>query len=281
MMGLIYDVVMEYFDLCYTDDHHRYRSWEHCYNHFRQRNSFRSDADFDLAALHLAFYLASWGMYRGSSFLLQKDYKVHSYVVKALLQDKYEILWDVTPESLKYEDNLPDMVINAREEVAAVYSKNIVEVNGRNTEVNVTDTLATKIMLGTMGCIPAYDRYFIAGLRTMNFSHISFNIKSIQELFEFYYENIKEFEKIQDRIEAMGFRYPMMKLLDMFFWQVGFNAEEKRKQVSPLNRKENSLNTNSGNVNFNIESPTPSVISMVIGLINEWQGGTITFKGNS
>jgi len=66
------------------------------------------------------------------------------------------------------------MVINAREEVAAVYSKNIVEVNGRNTEVNVTDTLATKIMLGTMGCIPAYDRYFIAGLRTMNFSHISF-----------------------------------------------------------------------------------------------------------
>jgi hypothetical protein len=53
-----------------VDEHHRYRSWEHCYRYFRQRRHLRADRDIDHAALQLGFYLASWGMYRGSSFLL-------------------------------------------------------------------------------------------------------------------------------------------------------------------------------------------------------------------
>ncbi len=35
----------------------------------------------DQACLQLAFYLARWGMLRGSSFLLFKDYKVHQYFI--------------------------------------------------------------------------------------------------------------------------------------------------------------------------------------------------------
>jgi hypothetical protein len=58
-MGLISDAVMEYADLCYGDDNQRYRSWEHCYGYFRGRQSFKTDADIDIAALHLGFYLAS------------------------------------------------------------------------------------------------------------------------------------------------------------------------------------------------------------------------------
>ena len=57
---------------------HRYKSWEHCYFFFKKlRNKELSERDIELAQLHLAFYLASWGMYRGSSFLLQKDYTVY------------------------------------------------------------------------------------------------------------------------------------------------------------------------------------------------------------
>jgi len=43
----------------------------------------------DHLCLHLAFYLASWGMYRGSSKLLQKDYKVHATSVKELMKKEY------------------------------------------------------------------------------------------------------------------------------------------------------------------------------------------------
>jgi len=42
--------------------------------------------DYDYLSLHHAFYLASWGMYRGSSFLLQKDYKVLTPIVEEILK---------------------------------------------------------------------------------------------------------------------------------------------------------------------------------------------------
>ena len=48
----------------------------------------------------LMFYLASWGMYRGSSFLLQKDYKIHIPVVEEVLKTKYNILFGVNCENL-------------------------------------------------------------------------------------------------------------------------------------------------------------------------------------
>ena len=56
----------------------RYCSWEHCYKVFHDARVKRQGGelpDYDYLSLHLAFYLASWGMYRGSSFLLQQDYK--------------------------------------------------------------------------------------------------------------------------------------------------------------------------------------------------------------
>ena len=63
-----------------NDQYGRYRSWEHCYyifNRARNNNARNNETYIDYLSLHLAFYLASWGMYRGSSFLLQRDYKVH------------------------------------------------------------------------------------------------------------------------------------------------------------------------------------------------------------
>ena len=55
---------------------HRYMSWEHCYSAFQQPPS---PNDTDYLSLQLAFYLASWGMVRGSTGLLWKDYKIHEW----------------------------------------------------------------------------------------------------------------------------------------------------------------------------------------------------------
>src|SRR3989344_3306084 len=77
-------------------EYHRGKSWEHCYAFFRNYKKFRNNNELlDRAALHLGFFLASWGMLRGSSFLLQKDYKYYISIVRVLIKDQYEILWNV------------------------------------------------------------------------------------------------------------------------------------------------------------------------------------------
>jgi len=43
--------------------YHRGKSWEYCYKFFRNYKKFRNSKKLlDQASLHLAFFLASWGM---------------------------------------------------------------------------------------------------------------------------------------------------------------------------------------------------------------------------
>jgi hypothetical protein len=75
-------------------EHHRYRSWEHCYAYFRKSKIEGALANLDHAAIQLGFYLASWGMYRGSSFLLQHTYTVHKGVIEQLASRRFSVLWE-------------------------------------------------------------------------------------------------------------------------------------------------------------------------------------------
>lgn len=86
-----------------ADSNGRYRSWEHCYKCFNDARN-NSASDLDYLSLQLAFYLASWGMYRGSSFLLQKDYKVHVPVVEELLKVHYNGLFGLECIELRKND---------------------------------------------------------------------------------------------------------------------------------------------------------------------------------
>lgn len=57
----------------------RYASFDYCYNYFQSRRDERRYAELlrgpelELACLQLGFYLASWGMYRGSTVLLRRS----------------------------------------------------------------------------------------------------------------------------------------------------------------------------------------------------------------
>src|SRR6266487_3864954 len=100
MITDIKDNTLLFYKQLLIDPNHRYRSWEHCYLHFQKHDSFNCEEDIDTATLHLAIYLASWGMYRGSSQLLQKDYRVHAPVVRELLDDRYISLWRANLDSI-------------------------------------------------------------------------------------------------------------------------------------------------------------------------------------
>jgi len=210
--------VNEFYLRLADDAHHRYLSWEHCYDFFGQ-----DVHDLDKACLHMAFYLASWGMYRGSSFLLWKDYLIHKEVVKQLLKHKH--LRKITAD---YSHSDVDEIIELCGWIRSWYKKNIDEVNGEEKEVNISDTLVTKIVLGALGCVPAYDRYFIDGLRETDIGPFRPTKDGLQGLVDFYVNNRKQFDSLQTKIRTRGKKpYPAMKLVDMYFWQIGFELDSK------------------------------------------------------
>jgi hypothetical protein len=81
----------------------------------------------------------------------------------------------------------------------------------------------TKIILGTFGCLPACDRYFIDGFKSASLRYSYLNTQFVERILHFCRDNLREFREEQARIERIGgMRYPLMKLVDMYFWQIGF-----------------------------------------------------------
>jgi hypothetical protein len=183
----------------------RYNSWNHCYE------AFATLKDEKLLSLHLAFYLASWGMYRGSSKLLDRDYLVHVDAVKII--KKYEHL-RCTKE---HEVSLADVSsIQGLIKGLSIYYKD-------KHNVTATDTLISKIILGTLGCLPAFDRFFIDGVKELNYDFKNLRENSLTALFEFIAHNEIQLTGIQKQHPE----YPLMKLVDMYFWQLGFEKSKK------------------------------------------------------
>jgi len=193
--------------------HHRYRSWEHCFQYFHRSTPQAIAMDRDHAALQLGFYLASWGMYRGSSFLLQHAYTAHLGAIDQVVEPQFSILWDQEFGARDEDLNLVPIIDSAIQGVRGSY-----EPFG-----NATDTLVTKVILGTFGCLPACDRYFIDGFKIAGFSYSRLSSKFIERILQFSRANLLELREEQARIERVGgIRYPLMKLVDMYFWQIGF-----------------------------------------------------------
>jgi len=87
---------------------------------------------------------------------------------------------------------------------------------------DISPTLTTKIILGTIGCIPAYDRFFIAGLETEKIQKKFNSKKSFIQMIDFYLKNKEELDNLRAKFRD----YPLMKILDMYFWVEGYNSLE-------------------------------------------------------
>ena len=207
-----------YDDAC-ASENGRSRSWEHCYRVFRDARTDPSP-DYDYLSLHLAFYLASWGMYRGSSFLLQKDYKVLVPIVEEVLKPEYDCLFGVACVGLR-EDEVQARLTEVNERIAAHFEQIRDEVAGRKVASSVSPVLITKILMGTLGCVPAYDRFFQDGAKYLGLEHNSYKEKSLRELADFYEAHNDRLEEARRGMRTEDLVYPQMKLLDMGFWQIG------------------------------------------------------------
>ncbi len=223
-VDLILESSVKFYDTLKKDENGRYRSWEHCYSNFINARD-NKNAELDYLSLQLAFYLASWGMYRGSSFLLQKDYKIHIPVVKELLKEEYDPLAGIDCVELKRKEN-QRLLENINAFLDEYYSNIRDEVKNIKVRNQLSSTLITKILMGTLGCVPAYDRYFISGIKKQKVASGNYNMKSIIQLVDFYEKNIVELENIRKDMKVNGMAYPQMKILDMAFWQIGLDSDK-------------------------------------------------------
>ena len=227
------------------DSHGRYRSWEHCYKVFYDARLERKNGetpDYDYLSLHLAFYLASWGMYRGSSFLLQQDYTVHEDAVKEILHEEYDILQGIECKELRKEEALK-LLLHLKEVLRSKYNgirdRVMSLYNKDKPKTDISDVLVSKILMGTLGCTPAYDRFFVDGIKGFGvngikgFNHLTgvFNRNAVEKLIDFYEINFKSFEVARLKMSIDGLPYPQMKLLDMGFWQIGKEKDDSYRRL--------------------------------------------------
>ncbi len=200
------------------DHNHRYLSWEHCHKVFKKNKGKLDQATTDYLSLHLAWYLASWGMLR-NSFLMQKDYRIHAPVVQLLMQPEWYALWDISAENMAQEF-YARKIMDLCEGITRLY----VETAGGQPSV----TLLTKILLGTLGCTPAYDQYFRKGVSESNAAAQTLGVKSIMALGELYVSYIDQFS-VLERYCSERMAYPPAKIIDMCFFQYGLKLSGRER----------------------------------------------------
>ena len=212
-----------FYDDARANENGRSRSWEHCYRVFRDARTDPSP-DCDYLSLHLAFYLASWGMYRGSSFLLQKDYKVLTPVVGEVLKPEYDCLFGVACADLRNND-VRAQLKKLYDDIAEYFDPIREEIAGCQRTSSVSPVLITKILMGTLGCVPAYDRFFEEGARYLGLEKKTYHEKSLLELADIYEAHNDRLEEARRGMRTGDLVYPQMKLLDMGLWQIGFERD--------------------------------------------------------
>ncbi|MCX6431042.1 MAG: hypothetical protein NTX12_08905 [Actinobacteria bacterium] len=205
-----------------VDPTDRYASFDYCFNYFQRRRS-NPEAllgkNLELSCNQLGFYLASWGMLRGSSFLLQRSVKHFAPLVKLIATAPNE-LWELDVH--KYDSKglslLMDWVGKIR---GALHPEDWEPGDGV-----ATDILVTKVLLGVFGCVPAFDTYFKKGFGVSTFSK-----GSLTRIGQFYLANAEEIDAL--RIPTLDFDtgqqseifYTRAKVIDMAFFVAGGYGE--------------------------------------------------------
>lgn len=226
-IDLLVNTVISAYETWRSGPNGRHRSWEHCYKSFHDARH-QASPDYDYLSLQLAFYLASWGMYRGSSFLLQKDYRIHIPIVEEILKSQYDCLFGIECIALEKQE-VQNSLKKLESTIERYYDEIRRNIKGAHLKSRLSMALITKILMGTLGCVPAYDKYFIAGIKRQGVTTGNYNIASLLGLTNFYKRNYTKLEETRTQLKAYDFLYPQMKLLDVGFWLIGVNRDIARK----------------------------------------------------
>ena len=221
----------------------RYASYDFCYGYFQTHRHHLAE-NMELSCLHLWAYLASWGMLRGSSLLLQEcSMKALSGVVKYL---------DSLPEDVWLLD-VPDYKsIRVKRKISKIFTKikeriSSIKLDNKKQHVSATTTLVTKIMLGTLGCVPAFDQKFVVAFKK-EFEGTGCKFKEVNDdalkcIHDFYESNSDLLYPAFYPIigfngkPIMNIQYKYAKLIDMYGFYKGNNIQNKKKRNKSKKQK--------------------------------------------
>ncbi|ORW16422.1 hypothetical protein AWC18_18780 [Mycolicibacter nonchromogenicus] len=204
----------------------RSQSYDHCYNYFIDHHDRLTD-DVEKSCAVLGHYLASWGMYRGSSYLFKHTNSAHFVPLIEYVRDSAVELRSIDlPE---YESKI-DRISSAYKEVGEL-------ALGGTTSVRVT--LATKIMIAAFGCVPAFDTYFRMGMqriqqdlpRRQRVAFDQLDEPRLRRLSEFYRANQADIDQLHQESRTVRFpdgaptvhRLTRAKIIDMYVFDLGMN----------------------------------------------------------
>ncbi len=151
---------------------HRYSSWDLCYDYFQEHvlEKEKHEIDFRQAGLHLGFYLASWGMLRGSSNLLECGIEFFEKLTEKIKNignlkdsadvDKFKNAYEEIEAFLETRRCNNDNKCCRKETEKCSHKESKENSCEKCIRVSATHTLVTKIMLGVYGNFPALDDNF-------------------------------------------------------------------------------------------------------------------------
>lgn len=202
----------------------RSRSWDYCYNYFQDHPE--PTQDLERSCLQLGYYLASWGMLRGSTYLFAETNMRH--YVKAV-----RVIENINPSMREIDaDGFLDPAVRAK--IIEAYSalrKALVPLDVAHV------TLVGKVMLGVWGCLPSFDTYFRRGFGEMadqrgeRTAFSKLNDHSLRLLGEFYARHSEEISSLSEQYTTLTFGgeysarpLPLAKVIDMYGFQRGYVA---------------------------------------------------------
>ncbi|MGB5989185.1 MAG: hypothetical protein WBG43_05560 [Marinifilaceae bacterium] len=228
------------------DVRHRYTSFDYCYNYFASHKGQALLDDMEKSCLVLGFYLASWGMLRGSSFLLDKSVMHYEDTIRYISKCD-ESIWNIDVDD--YSDKNIDTILKVYNGV-----KDSLVEKGR-----VHRTLVTKVLLGVFGFIPAFDAYFCESFKAIykndpqdkelntKCAFTVVNRDSLRCIKSFYESNKEAIDTLTDSTYTFDYgtgkksqvKYTKAKIIDMY----GFNKallanRDKKKRAAEALKQE-------------------------------------------
>jgi hypothetical protein len=202
----------------------REASFSYCFNYFQGFRDAKNTAEIanannlQTSCLQLGFFLASWGMYRGSADLLKRSSRVLITLIETIAVTEPEV-WEIDVD--RYSEGNIDRICAFSQLIWKQYPK-------------MTDTLLTKILLGVFGNVPAFDTNFKGASNALGLPQ-TFGKKALIQIGNFYTEHSHEFEsfivptlEFLTGSESETRRYSKAKLLDMAFFVEGEILQSKK-----------------------------------------------------
>jgi hypothetical protein len=225
--------------------HNNGQSWVHCYRYFKKQRKKRK-VEKDQCALYLGFYLASFGMYRGSAIIRKYNYTKLKGIFDIIFDTSYEKLWDLNLNITNNEKrDVLDLIFGESKGIYPKLKKRIADILKDDKQATYTpsDTLISKILMGTMCCTPGYDTYFVEGLKRYEEKYKLGNGHFGRSLYKRGFEPLLDFLANNNGYETEAFNkfkgfinssvtddYPPMRVLDLFFWIIGYNNQKDREK---------------------------------------------------